>query len=71
MTLVKSFSRFLHLISASFLSGAAILNYMFNIGDKLSDEPSFPKLSAFAGVLLFISGICNIFIIKAGKKLTK
>ncbi len=71
MTLVKSFSRFVHILSASFLSGTAILNHLFSIGEKLSDEPSFPKISAFAGVFLIVSGICNIFLIKAGKKLTK
>ena len=71
MTLIKSFSRFIHLLSASFLSGTTILNYLFSIGEKLSDEPSFPKISAFAGVFLIISGVCNIFLIKAGKKLTK
>jgi hypothetical protein len=71
MGLIKSFSRFVHILSASFLSGSAILNYMFSIGEKLSDEPSFAKVSAIAGVAVFISGICNIFLIKGGKKLNK
>ena len=71
MSLVKSFSRFVHILSASFLSGTAILNYLFNTGAVLAGEPTYAKVSALAGVAIFISGICNIFLIKAGKKLTK
>lgn len=71
MSLVKSFSRFAHILSTSFLSGSAILNYLFNTGTILAEEPSYAKVSAVAGVVIFISGICNIFLIKAGKKLTK
>jgi len=71
MSLVKSASRFIHILSASFLSGSAILNYLFNTSATLSSEPSYAKVSAIAGISIFVSGIANIFLIKAGKKLTK
>lgn len=71
MSLIKSFFRFIHLLSASFLSGTAILNYMFSTGEKLADEPSYVKITIFAGIAIFVSGISNIFLIKGSKKLTK
>ena len=54
-----------------FLSGSAIFNYLFNTAELLQNKPYYAALHIVAGLAIFVSGLTNLFILKAGKKLTK
>ena len=69
MLSLKTGSRIVHLVSTGLLSGIITLNYFFGVNEYLSEESSFSKLNAIAGIMIFATGIANIFLVKAGKKL--
>jgi hypothetical protein len=69
MLSLKTGSRIVHLVSTGLLSGIVTLNYLFGVNEYLSEESSFSKLNAIAGFMVFATGIANIFLVKAGKKL--
>jgi len=60
-----------HMLSTTVLAGFIILNYFFELNVFLKDKPGYKALHIVAGLTLFITGISNIFFIKAGKKLKK
>lgn len=66
---IKIISRIAHMFTVAILSGAVILNYMFDLRATLKDEPAYKRLIVISGVILMISGFCNIFLIKGKKKL--
>jgi len=68
---IKVLNRFAHLTSMSIVSGICIFNYMFNADEVLNDEPFYEKLGMYAGIVAFVSGIANLFLIKHGKTLEK
>lgn len=69
MISLKTGLRIVHLVCSGLVSGITTLNYLFGVNEYLSEESSFSKLNAIAGFMVFASGIANIFLIKAGKKL--
>ena len=55
------------MLSTTILSGGIILNYFFDISTLLSEDATYKRIHAVAGVILISTGILNIFLIKAGK----
>ena len=73
LNFVKIFFRVLHQLSASVLGGLVIYNYLSNneLAKKMKKNPNNSRFNSFLGILLFASGITNIFLIKNDKDLSK
>ena len=56
-------------MSVAILSGSIVMNYMFDLHSFLKDDASYKRLCMIAGIVLMISGFCNIFLIKGSKKI--
>ena len=67
LRLLKMFSRILHMLSTTVLSGTIILTYLIDLGSHIKDHHTYTSLHAWSGIILIASGILNIFLIKAGK----
>jgi hypothetical protein len=52
------------LLSTGFLSGLLSLNYFFGVGEFLKEERGYGLLNALAGLVIFATGIANIFLVK-------
>jgi len=68
---VQLTSRALHLVSGMALSGSVIFDYYTDnaLYNKISKHPHFKKYHAVFGILLFVTGVMNLFFMKKGKKL--
>ena len=64
---MKLLLRFTHLVSTAFLSGTICLQHCFNLAEHLNEYAQFKVMCAIMGVLLFISGIANVFVIRSDK----
>ena len=64
----KSVSRVTHMISTATLSGSIVINYFTNT-EKLTSHPNYYGFWLWTSVILFVSGILNIFLTKNGKTL--
>jgi hypothetical protein len=71
MVYAKFLFRLMHIVSTMILSGSAVFDYLFNTGELLHNKPYYASLHIIAGVAIFVSGLTNLFILKAGKKLSK
>ena len=56
-------------MSTGLLSGILTMHYLFGVGEYLKEEPFYEKLNIVAGLLIFVTGISNIFLVKGSKKL--
>ena len=73
LNLMKIFFRVLHQISAAVLGGLVIYNYLSNdeLAKKMKKNSNNSRFNSFIGILLFATGITNIFLIKNDKDLSK
>jgi hypothetical protein len=65
----KFLSRLLHLTCATYTTGLIVMNYHYDLQDHIKEHSMYKFLSIFTGVGLILSGVFNIFFIKAGKTL--
>ena len=65
----KVISRTLHLLSSGLLSGLVTLNYFFGTNEYLREEPQYGALHVIVGLVVFVTGILNIFLVKGKKNL--
>lgn len=70
---MKVFFRVLHQLSGCILTGLVIYNYLSNneLAKKMKKDSNNSRFNSFFGILLFASGITNIFLIKNDKDLSK
>lgn len=73
LNLIKIFFRVLHQLSACVLGGLVIYNYLSNneLAKKMKKNANHSRFNSFLGILLFATGITNIFLIKNEKDLSK
>ena len=60
-----------HLLSASFLCGSIVYNYISEgeMHERLKNHPSYDSFNTITSVMVFATGITNIFLTKDGKVL--
>ena len=73
LNLTKIFFRVLHQLSAGVLGGLVIYNYLSNneLAKKMKKNTNHTRFNSFLGILLFATGITNIFLIQNDKDLSK
>ena len=69
--LIKVLSRITHMLSTALMSDIILFTYFFNMGPVFHSQPGFKTLHLILGPAILISGLANVFLIKAGKKLEK
>ena len=57
------------MFTVAITAGSAVLNYFYEVGTTLRENPSYRHMHIVVGVVLMVSGFLNIFLIKGKKKL--
>ena len=68
----KFIFRVTHLLSAGLLCGTIVFNHMSEgeMYERIKNHPQYDSFNTITSVLMFATGITNIFLTKNGKTLT-